>query len=343
MTLAERTRIVIATLIAAFLLRAPVASAQSAEAEALFQKAKKLLKEGKTAEACDLFEASERIESSVGTLLNLADCREKNGQHATAWAAFVKAEAAAKRAGKSEAKRGKEAKRRAAVLEPKLAYLTISVTGASMVQGLVVTRNGVAVDPGLWNQAAPVDPGVYVITGEAPGHEPWHTEVTIDSEGQKATVEVPRVEPVKIEAPVEKEPVSPPPREDEPEDDEPGASRPGRFTTMRKISVGVAVVGLAAVGGGIFFGLEASDLKSQANAICPDAACNDQTAIDLNEDAQSAALKANILIGVGGLAVAGAVAMWFLGAPDEHDGDGAQALIPVLGRDQVGVSYTGRF
>ncbi len=344
MTLADHTRLIVAALIAALCLgHAPAASAQSAEAEALFQKAKKLLKDGQVAEACDLFEASERIESSVGTLLNLADCREKNGQHATAWAAFVKAAAAAKLGGKSEAKREKEARRRAAVLEPKMAYLTIAVPEANRVDGLTVARNGDPVDPAVWDQAVPIDPGAYAITGQAPGHQMWSIEVTVDTEGQQLRVEVPRVEPIAAAPPPDEQVVAPPPPDGDDDDDAPVASRPGRFTTMRKLSVGVAVLGLAAVGGGIFFGLESSDLESQANERCPEAACNDQMAIDLNEDAQAAGLKANVLIAVGGLAVAGAVAMWFLGAPDEHDDNAPAALAPVLGRDQVGVAYIGRF
>ena len=72
------------------------ARAQSAEAEMLFREGKRLIKDGKIAEGCDKLEASDRIESSVGTLLNLADCREKNQQLATAWATFRKAAASAK-------------------------------------------------------------------------------------------------------------------------------------------------------------------------------------------------------------------------------------------------------
>src|SRR6266850_4767204 len=72
------------------------AVAQSPEAETLFREGKRLLKEGKVSEACDKLAASERLESSTGALLNLGDCREKNGQLATAWAAFVKAATSAK-------------------------------------------------------------------------------------------------------------------------------------------------------------------------------------------------------------------------------------------------------
>src|SRR5205814_1086445 len=91
------------------------ARAQSVEAGVLFREGKKLLKDGKIAEACDKLEASDRIESSPGTLLNLADCREKNHQLATAWAAFHKAAAAAKTGG--DTKRESEARRREKALE----------------------------------------------------------------------------------------------------------------------------------------------------------------------------------------------------------------------------------
>src|SRR5690606_10533025 len=78
---------------------AAAAHAQAAEAEVLFRDGRKLIKAGKLAEGCDKIAASERLESSVGALLNLGDCREKLGELASAWAAFRKAEARAKHAG----------------------------------------------------------------------------------------------------------------------------------------------------------------------------------------------------------------------------------------------------
>src|SRR5262245_23491607 len=91
------------------------AGAQRADAETLFREGKRLLKEGKIAAACDKLDASERLEPSAGTELNIADCREKNGQLATAWAMFVRAAATAKHSD-GDGKREAEAKRRAAAL-----------------------------------------------------------------------------------------------------------------------------------------------------------------------------------------------------------------------------------
>src|SRR5207249_4775002 len=106
------------------LAMAPAASAQTAEGEMLFREGKRLLKTGKIAEACDKFEASERVDPQIGTELNLADCREKNGQTASAWGMFVKAAAAAKKRA-DDGQRAAEAKRRASELEKQLVYLTI--------------------------------------------------------------------------------------------------------------------------------------------------------------------------------------------------------------------------
>ena len=160
--------ILVLTAAAVAVVRPPDAAAQSVEAEALFQQGKKLMAAGNVAEACDKFEASDRLEASVGTELNLADCREKNGQLASAWAAFLKAAGTAKRAGNDGAREA-EAKRRATALTSRLSYLTISVADSSKVDGLVIQRNGEPVDPALWNTGVPVDPGVYEISGQAPG------------------------------------------------------------------------------------------------------------------------------------------------------------------------------
>src|SRR4051812_25694892 len=113
-------RILTLAIAAGCMLAAPPAHADSAGAEALFRDGRTLIKQGNLDAGCDKLEASEKLESSVGTLLNLGDCREKQGRVATAWAAFRKAESTAKLAG-NDKKRQLEAHRRAAKLEDSLA------------------------------------------------------------------------------------------------------------------------------------------------------------------------------------------------------------------------------
>jgi hypothetical protein len=347
MTIASRTLAALVAAAALLLIVTP-ARAQSVEAEALFREGKRLMKDGQTAQACDKFEASNRLESSVGTLLNLADCREKNHQLATAWATFLKASAAAKQAG-NDPKREAEARRRASALEARLAYLTISVPDASRVEGLVVKRNGAPVDPALWNQGVPVDAGEYEISGQAPGHEPWSTKVQITADGQKISVEVPRfkrledlqpaVTPANHAAPVATatpgpatEPTAPVDEHDE---------GPGMFTPMRKGAVAAIAVGVGGIVVGSIFGSKANDLEKQSDAICPQAACNDPHALDLNKSARSDATIANVGFIGGGVALAAGAALWFLGAPKVADHP--VAITPVVRGDQVGVSIGGSF
>jgi hypothetical protein len=316
------------------------ASGQAAEAETLFLEGKRLMKEGKVAEACDRFDASDRLDRAVTTLLNLADCREKNGQLATAWAAFLKAASVARTSG--DVKLERIAKDRAKSLEPRLAYLTISVPDSSKVDGLAIQRNGAVVEPTLWNTGVPVDSGTYEISASAPGREPWSTRVVVDGDGKRASVEVPRFKELQTIEPGAPSTTAPVPEEED-DDDElvelPGA--PGPWTGMRKASVGVAAVGVLAVGAGVFFGLRANDLEAKADERCPAAACSDPEAIGWNEDAEANALRAHVAFGVGGLAIAGAAALWFLGAPD--DPDEQLAVTPVIGADGLGLAFGGRF
>jgi serine/threonine-protein kinase len=354
-SLNRTTALLSAGVLAGSLLLAPSpAAAQSVEAEALWQDAKRLMKEGKTAEACVKFEASDRLDSTPGSLLVVGDCNEKLNKLATAWSFFLKSASMAKSLG--DGKRQAEAKKRADALAPRLSYLTISVPESSKVDGLVILKNGAPVDALVWNTGVPVDAGTYEITGQAPGHEPWSTKVTIDQEAQKASVEVPRFK--QIEDLIQDTPPgggdTPPGGGDTPpgggalpdgptgptDDSRPGG---GTFTTMRKASIGAAAVGVAGLAAGVVFGLKSKDLQSQADELCPEAACADPDAIALNDDAQSAAMKANLGLVVGGVAVAGAVALWILGAPDDPGEVGPVAVSPALGADHVGLSFAGRF
>ncbi len=312
-------------------------------AEALFREGKRLMKDGKLAEACDKFEASDRLDSSVGTLLNLADCREKNGQLATGWATFLRAATAARANG--DFPRESEARNRAHAIEPRLSYLTISVPEASRVDGLIVERDGAVVDHALWNQGVPIDAGSYEISGRAPGHEPWSAKVKIAGEQQHASVEVPRFKQLEDLTPAAApKQATPPPvaaraADEDDERDEP-AARPHTFTRMRYVSIGVAALGVVGLAGGIGYGLEGKSLQRQSDAICPTTTCGDAHARDLNANAQTDVRNGEILIGVGGALVVGAAVLWFVGAPPAA---GHVALAPAIGRDHVGLALGGAF
>src|ERR1700722_8909097 len=74
---------------------------EGAEAEVLFFEGKQLMLAGKYAAACAKLAASERLDPAAGTLMNLADCYEKNGQLASAWVTFRDAATASERDGRT--------------------------------------------------------------------------------------------------------------------------------------------------------------------------------------------------------------------------------------------------
>jgi hypothetical protein len=328
MTLVDRVRLVAAVAAAAFAAPLSIAHAQSPEAEVLFRDGRDLIKRGKLAAGCDKLAASERLESSVGTLLNVGDCREKLGKLASAWAAFRKAEAMAKRSG-SDDKRQAEAGRRAAQLEPKLSNLVIEVP--SGVVGLVVHRDGEVVDQAVWNTAMPVDPGTYTITAEAPGFVAWSAPVTVAAGARRQVVTVPALERVPVAEPAAEVEPSPGPRLVA------TTRRAGTWSTARRFSVAAGVLGAGAVGTGIYFGWRAGDLQDRADRRCPLTVCADAEGLRLNDQARTSALTANILYIAGGATLATAVVLWLAGAPEEI------VVVPAASDRQVSVSMTGRF
>ncbi len=316
---------VMAGVILALLAAPRLASAQSAEAETLFRQGKKQLAEGKIAEACDTLEASNRVEPRAGTLILLGECREKNDQLASAWSAFADAKIRAKDPAKRQF-----AERRAAALEPRLSYLTVSVPDESRVEGLVITRDGEVVDRGLWNRAMPVDGRKYHIVGKAPGHEAWATDIVVPMEQGSATIDVPKFKVLvtPVGEPAQHDPyflTDVPPS-------------PSPLTTRRWVAIGIGAAGVGAIITGAVFGVSKNDLETRAHSACPDPANCTQAAQanDLLRQAQDKALAANIAYGAGGALAVGAVVLWVLSGPpgaaatddetdDQADADAAQA------------------
>ncbi len=156
--------------------------------EQLFRDGRALLKAGKVDEACDKFQQSRDVEAKFGTVLNLGACRELQGKLATAWELFLEAKALA------ETQKGARdvalAAGRAKLIAGKRAFLTVSISAAARVPGLVITRNGIEVASSTWDQALPIDPGAYVIEATASGYEPATITVTVAAK-EKATAAVP--------------------------------------------------------------------------------------------------------------------------------------------------------
>lgn len=94
------------------------------------------------------------------------------------------------------------------------------------------------------------------------------------------------------------------------------------FTPRRKLALAVGLAGLGVVGGGIAFGVAANHRNDEARERCPVpgqmCAFADQSNA-LRDLAQSHALVANVGYAIGGTAIAGAIALWFLGAPERRE------------------------
>jgi hypothetical protein len=342
-------RVCIAAVIAmtSALVPPSTAHAQSPEAEVLFRDGRNLIKRGKIAAGCDKLAASERLESSVGTLLNVGDCRERLGKLASAWAAFRKAEAMAKRNGGDD-KRQAEAARRAAELEPRLSNLVIEVP--TRVDGLIVRRDGEVVDEAAWNTPMPVDPGNYTIVAEAPGYVTWTATVPVALAARRQSITVPGLDRAPVaqapvaqapfaQAPVAQAPFAPPPPFAQPTA-EPVRTIvvvPGTWSATRKVAVVMALLGAGAVGTGIYFGWHARLLQDRADRRCPSSVCSDPDGLRYNDQARTSATRANFLYIAGGATLAGAAVAWLVGAPDQT------VVRPTAGEHRLGLSIAGSF
>ncbi|HEU4538790.1 MAG TPA: hypothetical protein VFS00_31940, partial [Polyangiaceae bacterium] len=236
-------------------------AAEKAAAEALFDQGKKLMAEGKHAEACPKFAESQRLDAGIGTMLYLSDCYEKIGRTASAWASFREAESAARASGQAE--RARIARDRAAALEPKLSRLTINVSPKTAeLPGVAIKRDGSALSNALWNSPLPVDPGPHAIEASAPGYRTITVNVEVRPGGGALSAEVPALER-EAAARATASAVNAPAAEG-------GSGWPAQ-KTFALIAGGVGVVGL---GVGTIFGLQASsswkDYEATAAADCTD-------------------------------------------------------------------------
>ena len=311
------------------------AQPSGAQGETLFRQGKELMAKGKTAEACDAFEASQKLDPTNATLLNLASCREKNNQLATAWGLFLEAERRTRTAGDDATRQlHSVAVSHASKLEPRLSTLAINVPIENKVGGLQILRNTDAVDAGAWNQLLPVDGGTYTITARAPGNAEWTSTVTVGNERDVKSILIPKL----AAASLDQRPSQPLRTADASE--APGMREPDgrRGSKVVPLAVGAGAVVLAGVAVGLELSASSTYSKSKTE---PD----DTKQKSLLESANT---KRHVALGLGAGSVACAgVAVWlYLRASSAEAASGRVAgthVVPMLGGDSAGLVVIGNY
>jgi tetratricopeptide (TPR) repeat protein len=296
-----------------------------AAAQALFDEARKLSSAGRYPEACAKLAESNRLDPGIGTQFHLADCHEKSGKIASAWAMFLEVASQARASAQSD--REKAALKRAAQLESKLPRLRIEVPEANRVNGLEIHRDGVLVGSAQWGTPVPVDPGEHELVATAPGRRTIKQKFRADA-GKTAALELPLLEvdpnapaapaaasqafvPVAVAATPENTPT---PTQDK-QDETTGSSGPGPWPYV------LGGAGLVGIGVATVFALMAKSSNDDSMAECrPDNpnVCNSE-GVAMREDALAQGNVASVAFIAGSAALAGA-GIWLLldsGSSDE--------------------------
>jgi hypothetical protein len=306
--------------------RAQAPSTTKVTAEALFEDARRLMADGKFADACPKFAASESLDPSPSTLLNLASCYERQGRNASAWATYREAASVANAWGRKDYL--SSAERHAAGLEPGLARLTLNV--AQPVDGLRIERDGVAVDQAEWGIAIPVDPGLHAVAASAAGHKPWSSSVSVADNGAQVTVTVPALDVAPVEVAPPAPTAAPVVVPAEPVEGD-HRSTSSTQTAVGWIIAGVGVVGLA-VGTGLAVSAKNKDKNSLSMCESPNTNLCSQTGLNERNEARSQGDVATLAFGLGAAAIVAGGVLWLTAPHGGSSGHGASLLIaPTLG------------
>jgi hypothetical protein len=278
-----------------------------AAAEALFNQGRQLMTAGKYVEACPKFEASQKLDPGLGTMLNLAECYEKTGRTASAWAEYREAIPLARAAGSKT--RQDLATERAKALEERLSTLTIrAMVGDDPTAQLEVRRDGVALQPAELGSPIPVDPGEHTIEAVAPGKQPWSQKVQVGADAAKVQIDIPALQSHPGSTP----PAATPAVTTTTTPSAPPADKPASGSAMRTTGIVLGGAGIVGIGVGAFFGLQASSKWSDAKEKCTDYpyGCGAE-GVDLRSSAHSAATVSTVGFVAGGALLAAGAVLYF--------------------------------
>lgn len=323
-------KISLPALLVALLASSAARASDPPAAQALLDQARRLSSEGRHAEACSKLETSNALDPGLGTQLLLADCWQRVGRTASAWALFRNVAAQAGALGQQARQRA--ASDRAAAIEPLLSKLAIATRETRRTAGVAIERDGAPIARDLWTEPLPVDPGWHVVKVSAPGKRAWETSVHVPPDGKIVTLEVPPLADMGV---TQAMPPGPGVSGQGPNDKTgqgPRSESDNAGSGQRALGWFLLGVGAAAFGVGSYYGARSLADRNQSNAHCPDDRC-DITGHTLRDDARNHARYALEIGGVGA-AVAFSGAVLVLSARAPHM---SASLAPTLG----GMSVSG--
>ncbi|HEY2517538.1 MAG TPA: hypothetical protein VGI39_41980 [Polyangiaceae bacterium] len=261
-------------------------------AEALFKEGMRLVEAGDYVQGCSKLAESQRLDPAPGTEMNLADCYERQGRLATAWATFLDAQGAAERGHRPAW--AAMARERAQKLEARVSTLVVRVPDAERVRGLSVMRDGSEVSSWAPAAAVPVDPGDHVLDARAPGYLPWRSVVHVDRESAQIVVDVPPLAP-------EPAPTAPPTAVDARAGTaalpNPGERRVRAIDVLAPSALAASAI---SVGVGAYFGVAALVQTGKATALCSNPPCADDRPVQYARDAHWDATASTVAFIAGG-------------------------------------------
>lgn len=342
---ALRRRTSLLALVVLVPLAARQAEAQPMSADAEFKRGKALMAEGKLAAACEAFDRSQQLEPNVSTMLNQANCRERNNQLATAHKLFTQAAIQTDRSSDvNTVQLHNVALDRAAKLGARVSIVTLDIPASARVPGLTIKRDGNTIDPATWAGAIELDGGTYAFEASAPGYTPSTVSITVAAEKDRKAFVVPTlvaietqpVDPTKPAVDPTKPAVDPskPPTKPPGDPTKPGVEAPTDGAAPSKaLAYVVAGGGVALVATGLVFHLLAGSVYDDALA-----EGNDENQLRLWSKANT---RRYIAIGTGfsGIAAIG-VGVWLLvrARPEER-----VTVQPAVATDGASLVVSGWF
>lgn len=299
--------------------RAEPTSEDAALASVLFEDGRKLMQEGRHAEACPKLEESQRLDPGGGTLLNLALCHEAVGRYATALGELTEARGIARREGRQD--RVDLAQEHLDAIGPKLSFLQLDVAKVKDVPGLEIARNGRVISSSVFGTRIPVDPGKHTIEARAPGYQPFSTDVEVTEPGARP-LEIPAL--VKLQEPAPTLPPTPAPFVLPPMP--PPSPQEKETSPFVWAGIGVGAVGAACLTAGAISAGIAATKRSESEDIAPSCenGCS-QDAVDRNDEAKVAADVATGTIVAGGIAGAAGIILVVIGLTSDGNRPAAAA------------------